>query len=42
MPRLLAFLKPHRKLVIALVLVNFLLSAMLIVAPLVIKAIVTM
>ncbi len=40
MPRLLAFLKPHRKLVVALILLNFLLSAMLIVAPLVIKAIV--
>ncbi|WP_169237497.1 ABC transporter ATP-binding protein [Candidatus Roseilinea sp. NK_OTU-006] len=40
MLRLLAFLKPHRKLVIALVLVNFFLSAMLTVAPLVIKAIV--
>jgi ATP-binding cassette subfamily B multidrug efflux pump len=40
MLRLLAFLKPHRKLVAALILVNFLLSAMLIVTPLVIKAVV--
>lgn len=40
MPRLLGFLKPHRRLVAALVIVNLLLSAMLIVAPLVIKAVV--
>ncbi len=40
MPRLLGFLTPHKKLVIALVFVNILLSAMLTVGPLVTKAIV--
>lgn len=40
MPRLLRFLKPHKKLVLTLILVNLLMSAMLIVAPLVIKAVV--
>ncbi len=40
MPRLLGFLKPHKKLVIGLVFVNVLLSAMLTVGPLVTKAIV--
>ncbi len=40
MLRLFTFLAPHRRLVIALVLANFLLSALLIVTPLVIKAIV--
>jgi ATP-binding cassette, subfamily B, multidrug efflux pump len=40
MRRLLGFLKSHKKLLIALVFINILLSAMLTVAPLVIKAIV--
>ena len=40
MLRLLTFLTPHHKLIIALMLANFLLSALLIVTPLVIKAIV--
>jgi ATP-binding cassette subfamily B multidrug efflux pump len=40
MLRLLTFLIPHRRLVVALMLANFLLSALLIVTPLVIKAIV--
>lgn len=40
MRRLLGFLKPHKKLLIALIFVNLLLSAMLTIAPLVIKAIV--
>jgi len=40
MLRLLTFLVPHRKLVAALVLANFALSGLLIVTPLVIKAIV--
>lgn len=40
MLRLLTFLIPHRKLVAALVLANFALSGLLIVTPLVIKAIV--
>ncbi|NJN84247.1 MAG: ABC transporter ATP-binding protein [Caldilineaceae bacterium] len=40
MKRLFGFLKPHKPLLIALVFVNVLLSAMLIVAPLVIKQIV--
>ncbi|MBX3000502.1 MAG: ABC transporter ATP-binding protein [Caldilineaceae bacterium] len=40
MRRLLGFLKPHKTLLIALIIVNILLSAMLIVTPLVIKAIV--
>lgn len=40
MYRLFTFLKPHKTLLIQLVIVNFLLSAMLTVAPLVIKAIV--
>lgn len=40
MYRLFTFLKPHKTLLIQLIIVNFLLSAMLTVAPLVIKAIV--
>lgn len=40
MRRLLGFLKPHKKLLIALVFINLLLSAMLTIAPLVTKAIV--
>ncbi|MCW5850003.1 MAG: ABC transporter ATP-binding protein [Anaerolineae bacterium] len=40
MGRLLGFLVPHKKLLIALIIVNLVLSAMLTVAPLVIKAIV--
>jgi ATP-binding cassette subfamily B protein len=40
MLRLLGFLKPHKKLLIALVFVNLLLAAMLTIAPLVTKAIV--
>lgn len=40
MPRLLGFLKPHKRFVAALILVNVLLSAMLTVGPLVTKAIV--
>jgi ATP-binding cassette subfamily B protein len=40
MRRLLGFLKPHKKFLIALIFVNLLLSAMLTIAPLVIKAIV--
>src|SRR6185436_13495851 len=40
MYRLFTFLKPHKTLLIQLIVVNFLLSAMLTVAPLVIKAIV--
>ena len=40
MKRLFGFLKPHKPLLIALIFVNVLLSAMLIVAPLVIKQIV--
>jgi ATP-binding cassette subfamily B protein len=40
MRRLLGFLKPHRNLVIALIVVNILLSAMLTIGPLVTKAIV--
>src|SRR4051794_18091742 len=40
MIRLLGFLKPHKKLLLALIVVNLLLSALLTVAPLVTKAIV--